>query len=295
MYRERLLLLLPPLVLLELALLDQAAVAPTLAAGYTCGCQPIAPADCPCVHRSPDPVCSQRHRQLFLRNDFACENASTCNNQDEGTPGHVSLRFSNDSIVFPGNAGTNFSGIHYRPSGDFCGSLKLTGDVYFSMNLQAPSHGLTPTAGPKSVPPSVGYLLNRDTGWLTRFAWFERPDTNQTIVGLSLCRFPGDHCHASKSLWVAGGLPARYQALSQMAAGGETDSVLSPSGTVQYGCDCDAADQPQCLRHCNSSSPIQWRSSSTQETYANYDISVQSGSDAILSELTLSRQFIPFE
>jgi hypothetical protein len=90
---------------------------------------------------------------------------------------------------------------------------------------------------------------------------------------------------------VAGGLPTRFHALSQMTADGETDSVLSPSGKVQYGCDCDAADQPLCLRQCNSSSPIQWQSSSTQETYANYDISVQSGSDATLSELTLSRQF----
>ena len=258
---------------------------------YTCGCQSIAPADCPCVHHSPDPVCSQQHRQLLLKNDFSCKNASTCNNQDEGTPGHAPLRFSNNAIVFPGNTGTNFSGIHYRPSGDFCGSLKLRGDVYFSMELHAPSPGLTATTGPASVPPSVGYLLNRDTGWLTRFAWFERPDTNQTVVGLSLCRFPGDHCHASRSWWVAGGLPTRFHALSQMTADGETDSVLSPSGKVQYGCDCDAADQPLCLRQCNSSSPIQWQSSSTQETYANYDISVQSGSDATLSELTLSRQF----
>ena len=158
------------------------------------------------------------------------------------------------------------------------------------MRLEAPEAGFAPTRGPGSVPPSVGYLLNRDTGWLTRFAWFMRP-TNQTLVGLSLCRFPGDTCHQSRSWWVPGPLPTVFRVLSEMTPHGETDSVLDADGSVQHGCECDAESQPSCLSHCNVSSPITWQSSTVQETMANYDISVQSGSSVTLTQLTLSRQF----
>lgn len=256
---------------------------------YTCGCQPIAPRDCPCTHSTPDPFCSERnHSLMLLRNDFDCENSTTCNNQDEGSPDHKPLHFSSDQIVFPGNAGTNFSGIHYRPAGDFCGSLKLRGDVYARMELKSSSAGrFLPTMGRGSVPPSVGYLVNRDTGWLTVFGWWEQPDTNQTVVGLELCQFPGDKCHRRRSWWVPGGLPTHYYALSQMRKfehGGQIDTVLNADGTVQYGCDS---------RNCSTISPITWESSTSQETYANYDISVQSGSDVTLLDFELSRQFVP--
>ena len=78
---------------------------------YTCGCQPIAPAHCPCQHTAQDPACSENRSGVLLENDFACANSATCNNQDEGTPGHVPLHFASSGIVFPGNSGTNFSGI----------------------------------------------------------------------------------------------------------------------------------------------------------------------------------------
>ena len=88
-----------------------------------------------------------------------------------------------------------------------------------------------------------------------------------------------------------GPLPTVFRVLSEMAPHGETDSVLNADGSVQHGCECDAESQPSCLSHCNVSSPITWQSSTAQETMANYDISVQSGSSVTLTQLTLSRQF----
>jgi hypothetical protein len=235
----------------------------------TCSCGPQN-ADLYCVVPDHDPGASCQPGEVFLKDDFEVSH--------NGWEGNHHILPTPNGIVFPANG----AGDHYSPRGLFCGSLELKDDVHMTVELGA--RAFTPEAG-STVPPNYAVYLNMRSGWYTQYI-FLKEATDVRIV-MQRCVFPGDTCFkqgTQRQTWFLPwtDAPQHVHLKTHLGTKGEIDYMLNHDGTVMQGCTTPA---------CTARAPIQLITSPQQELFANYDIGVDSGSNVVVSHVTLSCGF----